>query len=167
MFHAYKGDIVRDDLDLDGFDRRLLALLQVDASLTHAALAERIGLSASQVSRRRQRLEEIGVLRGYRADIDPAVFGLTVIVFIHVSLAAHSRENARRFRDLVRMTPAILEAHALTGEADYLLKVATGGLKELAELINDVLLPHESVARVRSEIVLESLKEPGPLPLFD
>lgn len=150
---------------LDGFDRRLIAVLQDDSSLTNAALGERIGLSASQVSRRRQRLEDIGILRGYRAILDPAALGLDVIVFIHVSLAAHSGENARRFRDLVRAIPAVLEAHAVSGEADYLLKVATRTLQDLADLINGVLLAHDTVARVRSEIVLESLKAYGPLPL--
>lgn len=150
---------------LDLFDWRLLDALQQDASLTNAALAERVGLSASQVSRRRQRLEQDAVILGYRAALDPSTVGLGVIVFIHVALDTHSRDNARRFRDLVRLTPAILEAHSLTGEADYLLKVAVGDLKELARLVNEVLMPHESVARVRSEIALETLKEPGTLPL--
>jgi len=150
---------------LDSFDRRLLDALQQDASATNGALAERIGLSPSQVSRRRQALEAAGVIRGYRALLDPEAIGLAITVFIHVALDTHSRDNARRFRDLVRLTPAVLEAHALTGEADYMLKVAVGDLKELARLVNDVLLPHESVARVRSEIALETLKEPGRLPL--
>ncbi|TCR67435.1 Lrp/AsnC family transcriptional regulator [Bosea sp. BK604] len=150
---------------LDAFDLRLLDALQQDASLTNGALAEKIGLSASQVSRRRQRLEEEGTIRGYRALIEPAAIGLGVTVFIHVALNTHSRDNARRFRDLVRLTPSVLEAHALTGEADYLLKVAVGDLKELSLLVNEILLPHESVARVRSEIALETLKEPGLLPL--
>lgn len=65
----------------------------------------------------------------------------------------------------MRLTPAILEAHALTGEADYLLKVAVGDLRELSRFVNEILMPHESVARVRSEIALETLKEPGLLPL--
>jgi DNA-binding Lrp family transcriptional regulator len=150
---------------LDAFDLRLLDALQRDASQTNGVLAEKIGLSASQVSRRRQRLEEEGTIRGYRALIEPAAVGLGVTVFIHVALNTHSRDNARRFRDLVRLTPAVLEAHALTGEADYLLKVAVGDLKELSLLVNEILLPHESVARVRSEIALETLKEPGLLPL--
>jgi DNA-binding Lrp family transcriptional regulator len=151
--------------ELDSLDWRLIDLLQNDGSLSNAALAERVALSASQISRRRARLEESGVLMGYRALIDPAAIGLGVIVFIHVALDMHSRDNARRFRDLVRLTPSVLEAHALTGEADYLLKVAVGDLKELSRLVNEVLLPHESVARVRSEIALETLKEPGVLPL--
>ena len=150
---------------LDGADWRLLDALQKDASLTSGALAEIVGLSPSQVSRRRQRLEQDGVITGYRALIEPGAIGLGVTVFIHVALDTHTRDNARRFRDLVRLTPSILEAHALTGEADYLLKVAVGDLRELSRLVNETLLPHESVARVRSEIVLETLKEPGLLPL--
>jgi DNA-binding Lrp family transcriptional regulator len=150
---------------LDAIDWRLLDQLQTDASQTNAMLAERIGLSASQVSRRRQRLEIEGVLKGYRAIVDAGAVGLGVTVFIHVALDTHSRDNARRFRDLVRATPAILEAHALTGEADYLLKVAVGDLKALSRLVNEILLPHESVARVRSEIALETLKDAGALPL--
>ena len=147
--------------ELDTLDWRLIDQLQADASQTNAVLAERIGLSASQISRRRLRLEEAGVIRGYRAVVDAASVGLGVIVFIHVALDTHSRDNARRFRDLVRLTPSVLEAHALTGEADYLLKVAVGDLKALSQLVNEVLLPHESVARVRSEIALDTLKEPG------
>jgi len=154
-----------ETIELDGFDWKLLGSLQDDGSLTNASLAERIGLSASQVSRRRQRLEQSGVIEGYRALIAPLTVGLGVTVFIHVALDTHSRDNARRFRDLVRLTPAVLEAHALTGEADYLLKLSVGDLKELSALVNDVFLPHESVARVRSEIVLETLKAPSGLPL--
>lgn len=156
---------MRGTIELDGLDWKLLASLQDDGSRTNAALAEEIGLSASQVSRRRQRLEEQGVIRGYRALIAPVAVGLMVTVFIHVALDTHSRDNARRFRDLVRATPSVLEAHALTGEADYLLKLAVGDLKELSALMNEVFLPHESVARVRSEIVLETLKETSGLPL--
>ncbi len=156
---------MRENAGLDALDWRLIDLLQNDGSLSNAALVDKIGLSASQISRRRARLEERGVLMGYRALIDPAAIGLGITVFIHVALDMHSRDNARRFRDLVRLTPAVLEAHALTGEADYLLKVAVGDLRELSLLVNEVLLPHESVARVRSEIALETLKQPGTLPL--
>jgi DNA-binding Lrp family transcriptional regulator len=165
MMRAQYAHLMHDPIELDDVDWRLIAALQDDASLTNAALAERIGLSASQVSRRRQRLEEAGVIQGYRALINPAAVDLGITVFIHVSLDTHTRDNARRFRDLVRLTPAVIEAHALTGEADYLVKVAAADLKELSMIVNEVFLPHESVARVRSEIVLETLKEPAGLPL--
>jgi DNA-binding Lrp family transcriptional regulator len=156
---------MHNSVTLDPADFRLLSHLQDRGAATNAELAEAVGLSASQISRRRQALEQAGIIKGYRAVLEPEAVGLSTMVFIHVALATHSRDNARRFRDLVRLTPAILEAHALTGEADYLLKVVVGGLKELSALVNDVLLPHESVDRVRSEVVLDTLKETSALPL--
>jgi DNA-binding Lrp family transcriptional regulator len=150
---------------LDNFDLRILDALQRDASRANAEIGAKIGLSASQVSRRRMRLEEEGIIRRYRAELDGARLGFTLTVFIHVSLATHSRDNARRLRDLVRLTPAIQEAHALTGQADYLFKVAVAGLKELSDFMNEVLLPHEAVERVRSEIVLETLKDTREWPI--
>jgi DNA-binding Lrp family transcriptional regulator len=153
-------------MTIDAADTRLLAALQANAALTNQQLAELVGLSASQVSRRRQALEDAGVIAGYAARLDRERLGFGVSVFIHVSLDSHSPDNSRRFGELVRRTAEIQEAHALTGESDYLLKVVARDLKDLARLINDVLLPHESVDRVRSEIVLETLKETSALPIM-
>jgi DNA-binding Lrp family transcriptional regulator len=150
---------------LEAADLRLLVLLQADGALTNQQLADAAGLSASQVSRRRQALEEANVIAGYSALLDRERLGFGVTVFVHVALDSHSPDNSRRFADLVRRTAEIQEAHALTGEADYLLKVVVHDLKDLARLVNAVLLPHESVDRVRSEIVLETLKETAALPL--
>jgi DNA-binding Lrp family transcriptional regulator len=150
---------------LDAQDLAILSALQANGALTNAELAEKARLSASQSSRRRQRLEEAGVIKGYRAEIEAARVGLTVTVYIQVSLATHSGQNAKRFRDLVARTPEILEAHALTGDADYLMKVMVEDLASLGRLVNQVLLPHESVERVRSNVVLETLKQGGRLPL--
>ncbi len=152
-------------IELDRFDRKLLARLQEDATATNQELGGRIGLSASQVSRRRQRLEAARVVRGYHADLDPAALGLTVTAFVGVALATHSRQNARRFHELVRALPAVQEAHALTGDMDYMLKVVARDLKALAALINDELLPHEAVQNVRSFIALDTLKDSGQLPI--
>jgi DNA-binding Lrp family transcriptional regulator len=151
-------------IEIDGFDTKILASLQDDAAVTNQQLGERIGLSASQVSRRRQRLEEAGVLRRYRADIDPASVGFTVVAFVGVALDAHSRQNARRFKDLVRGLPEVQEAHVMTGDMDYLLKVVVRDLAALADFINEDLLPHDSVRNVRSSIAMETLKDDNLLP---
>lgn len=150
---------------LDAFDLRIIAALQDDGRLTNQELADRVNLSASQCSRRRIRLEERGVVRGYRADIAPALLGLEIVVFTKVSLATHSGDNARRFADLVRRLDCVLEAHALTGDSDYLLKLLVPDLRTLSAVVNDQLLPHESVAQVRSSVVLQTLKEGAPVPL--
>ncbi len=152
-------------LVLDGFDRRLLAALQEDGAASNQSLADRVGLSPSQVSRRRARLESTGVIRRYRAELDPRRVGLTVTAFVQVRLSQHSPENARRFRDLVARVPEVQEAHALTGEMDYLLKVVVADPSRLAVIVNEILLPHEATAHVRSTIALETLKEAAGLPL--
>lgn len=156
---------MRENDETDPFDLKLLALLQADAAATNGQLAEQVGLSASQISRRRQALEEAGLIQGYHAILDREKLGLSILVLIHVSMATHSADNAASFRNLVLERPEILEAYALTGDADYVLKVVVGSLKDLAYLVNDVLLPHEAIARVRSEVVLDTLKQVVSLPL--
>jgi DNA-binding Lrp family transcriptional regulator len=150
---------------LDQFDRKILALLQADGRLTNNDLSERVNLSPSQCSRRRQRLEEDGIIRGYCAVLDRDRLGFSLVNVISVTLATHNRDNAQRFAELVSRLPEIQEAHALTGEMDYILKVVTPDLKSLSEFVNGVLLPHESVQHVKTAIVLETLKETGSLPL--
>ncbi|MBZ0162559.1 MAG: Lrp/AsnC family transcriptional regulator [Notoacmeibacter sp.] len=150
---------------IDQFDRRILALLQEDARLTNAELAEKVHLSASQCSRRRQRLEETGYISGYRAELNRPKLGFSIVNIISVTLATHNRDNARRFADLVRRLPEVQEAHALTGEMDYSLKVVTRDLAALSAFVNDVLLPHESVQHVKTAIVLQTLKDTQALPI--
>jgi DNA-binding Lrp family transcriptional regulator len=150
---------------IDAYDRKMLALLQEDARLTNADLSERINLSASQCSRRRQRLEEDGLIAGYRAVLDREKLGFGLVSIVSVTLATHNRDNAQRFADLLSRLPEVQEAHALTGEMDYVLKIVTPDLKALADFVNDVLLPHESVQHVKTSIVLQTLKETGALPL--
>ena len=151
--------------ELDDFDLHLLAILQVDGRLGVQELAERIGLSASQCSRRRARLEQAGLIRAYHAELDAERIGLGVLVFIQVTLARHAPDTARGFRELVGRLPEIQEAHAVTGDADYLLKVVLPDLGGLSHLISDVLLAHGSIAHLRSSVVLERLKESRALPL--
>ena len=150
---------------LDSFDLRLIDMLQRNAGLSRAELAEKVGLSESQVARRRQALEQEGIIRRIRAEIDAAAVGLTVTAFVHVKLHGHSKGNSKRFAELVKKTLGLLEAHSVTGDFDYLLKVRVTDLQGLQRLINDVLLAHASVDRVRSEIVLETLREDQLLDL--
>jgi DNA-binding Lrp family transcriptional regulator len=150
---------------LDGFDLRLLAALQENGRLTNQEIGEQIGLSPSQCSRRRAALEAAGLIRGYRAELAAEALGFRLLVFIQVTLTAHSGDNAERFRSLIGRLDAVQEAYALTGDADYLLKAVLPDLRDLSVLVNEVLLRHDGVARVRSSIVLDRLKEAPRLPL--
>jgi DNA-binding Lrp family transcriptional regulator len=154
-------------IPVDAFDLKLLAALQDDGRLTNQQLADLVGLSASQCSRRRMRLEEERVIAGYHADLASEALGFNLIAFIHITLATHSPDNAKRFRALVNRVDDIQEAYSLTGDADYLLKAVLRDLKSLSDIVNNVLMPHQSVAHVRSSIVLDRLKESSKLPLTE
>jgi DNA-binding Lrp family transcriptional regulator len=149
---------------LDSIDSRLLAALQRDAQTTAQDLGAALNLSASQIARRRQRLEAAGYVTGYVARVDPARLGLTVQAFVQVQMASHAPEAARAFATLVAALPEVISVWTLTGEADYLLRVWCADLPALNRLIHQVLLPHPSVARVQSQIVMDQLKADAPLP---
>jgi DNA-binding Lrp family transcriptional regulator len=150
---------------MDGFDLKLLDALQSDGRLTNNELAERIGLSPSQCSRRRTALEQSGVIEGYHATVANEAVGLGVLVFVQISLAAQSPDSAKAFGKLLRGMPEVQEAFSLTGEADYLVRMAVPDLKSLSRLLNEVLLPHPSVGHVRTSVVLDRIKQTTQLPL--
>jgi len=150
---------------MDEFDIKLLKALQEDGRLTNNELADRIGLSASQCSRRRTALEESGVIRSYHAVLSPEAVGLGVLVFIQVGLATQSPDSGDAFVKLIDSIEEVQEAFSLTGDADYLVKMAVPDLKALSRILNDVLLPHRSVAHVHSYVVLDRVKETTRLPL--
>ena len=97
--------------------------------------------------------------------LSAAGVGLGVVVFVQVTLATHSPDNSKRFRASSSGLDEVQEAYALTGDADYLVKLAVPDLKALSHMLNEVFLPHESVAHVRSSIVLDHLKQSARLPL--
>lgn len=150
---------------LDQFDLKLLAALEADGRLTNAELADKVGLSASQCSRRRIRLEETGIIEGYSARLNAGRLGIGLLALVQVSMSPHSKENAKKFSDFVSTVEEIQEAYALTGDSDYLLKVLVPDLKNLSRIINDLILPHANVSHVKSSIVLTTLKDTHHLPL--
>src|SRR5215468_2674810 len=150
---------------MDDFDIKLLRALQQDGRLTNNELAERIGLSASQCSRRRTALEEAGVIESYHAVLSAEAVGVAVLVFIQVGLATQSPDSGAAFVKLIESIEEVQEAFSLTGDADFLVKMAVPDLKALAHILNDVLLPHRSVAHVHSYVVLNRVKQTTRLPL--
>jgi len=146
-------------MSLDPLDLRLLSLLQENASLSNAELAERIGLSASQCSRRRAGLEEAGYIRAYRADLDARKLGYGIEAFTRVTLSKHSDATAEDFAHFLEGLGEVLAAHSVAGDADYLLHIRVRSLDELGEFVLKRLLPHPHVHQVRSDIVLKTIKE--------
>ncbi len=150
---------------MDDFDLKLLDALQIDGRLTNNELAQRIGLSASQCSRRRTALEQSGIIAGYHATLANDAIGMDVVVFIQVGLATQSADSGLAFAKLIRGMEEVQEVYSLTGEADYLVKMVVPDLKTLSRILNDVLLPHRSVAHVRSSVVLDRVKQTTRMPL--
>jgi DNA-binding Lrp family transcriptional regulator len=150
---------------MDKFDRELLMHLQADSSISNAVIGDRIGLSASQISRRRARLEALGVISCYRAVVDPAAVGLGLDAFIKVRLHSHSKASSANFRQLVGSLSAVHLACAITGDADYLLHIRLKDLQALSNLINDKLLSHPDVREVRSDVVLELIKDDATIQI--
>lgn len=152
-------------IPLDTSDIALLQALQKNGQATAQELGDTLNLSASQAGRRRQRLEERGVIQGYRARLDPARLGLDVQAFIQVQLARHGEKEGAGFTRLLRTRPEVISAWTMTGEADYLLRVFCADLPGLNRLIHEVLLAHPAVSRVHSQIVMDQPKGDAPLPV--
>lgn len=150
---------------VDAADKRLAAALQNNAQATSLALGRALNLSASQIGRRRQRLEETGVIRGYTARLDPKKFGLEIQAFVQVQMGHHGKRHGEAFTRLIARQPEIVSAWTMTGSADYLLRVFCTDLTALNNLIQTVLLAHEAVAHVHSQVVLDQTKIDAALPL--
>ena len=151
--------------DLDVFDLRLLAALQRDGRAASSSLAENVGLSASQVSRRLARLEQDGVIERYAALLKPEAVGLTVLAFTNVSLDRHAEGLVHGFEAAVMDWPEILECYSVTGEADFVLRIVARDLKSFADFLMLRLLRIPGVRSARSSIVLHRIKQTTALPL--
>ena len=150
---------------MDEFDLKLLDALQHDGRLTNQELAEAVGLSPSQCSRRRAALEDSGIIESYRAHLASDQVGIALFAFVEISLARHSESISGAFFAMLEHLDAVQEAYALTGDADYLIKIAVPDLDALSQFLSAHLLSNDAVARVRSSIVLQRLKQTTRLPL--
>ncbi|CAL9374391.1 hypothetical protein SUDANB146_05576 [Streptomyces sp. enrichment culture] len=115
----------------DATDWRILDLLQRDGRAGYAALARAVSMSASAVTERVRRLEEAGIIQGYAAVVDPERIGLPVLAFVRLR---YPTGNYKPFHDLVAATPEILEAHHVTGDDCFVLKVAARSMRHLEEV---------------------------------
>ncbi|RKN44862.1 Lrp/AsnC family transcriptional regulator [Streptomyces hoynatensis] len=119
----------------DATDWRLLDALQADGRVGYAELARRVNMSASAVTERVRRLEEAGVISGYTAVVEPERVGLTVLAFVRLR---YPHGNYKPFHDLIAATPEVLEAHHVTGEDCFVLKVAARSMRHLEEVTGRV-----------------------------
>jgi len=148
---------MKDISHVDEFDRKLLAALAAKGDSTNQQLAARVGLSESQCYRRRLRLEERGVITGYRAVIDHAAFGQVVGAYVHLSMVSQSTHQRKEFAAFVKAQASVLSCHAVTGDADYILRVRTTSLAELNKLVNAFLAHGKDRLHIRSLVILDTI----------
>ncbi|MDC6168892.1 Lrp/AsnC family transcriptional regulator [Paucibacter sp. XJ19-41] len=149
---------------MDRIDTQLLELLQREGRLTIAELAERVGLSQSPCARRLKRLEDGGLLAGYRAVLDRKTVQLATTVFVNVRLMHHREDAVQQFEAAMQAMAEVISCHVVSGSHDYLLEVVVGELSDY-ELIVRRLQALPVVQDINSSFAIRSVKSGAPLPL--
>ncbi|MBK0031305.1 Lrp/AsnC family transcriptional regulator [Erwinia sp. S43] len=149
---------------LDEVSLKILDILQKQADISNAELADRVGLSVSPCWRRVTEMREKGVIRGSVMLVDPESLGLEVNVFVHVTLKQQDKQSLEEFTDTVSNRPEVMECYLMTGEADYLLRVVVENLKKYQVFIQECLTQIRSVASIRSSFALSQVKYTTALP---
>lgn len=151
--------------DLDPVDIRILDLLQENASLSIAEIAERVGLSSSPAWRRIERLKKSGVIVGQVTLLNHEKLGLTFEVFATVKLQLPSRENLDRFESAILSWPEVVECATVTGAVDYMLRVVTRDIHAYDDFLRDKMLALGLVSDVQSRIVMRVAKRTTAAPI--
>jgi len=147
--------------DLDEFDHRIVAALVADGRMTVTDLAQQIGLSKTPTQARLRRLIAAGVIRGFRAIVDPAKLGLDHVAFAEVKLSDTRETALRDFNTAVRRIPEVEECHMIASSFDYLLKVRTADIRRYRIVLGEKIssLPH--VESTSTFVAMETVKERG------
>src|SRR4051812_9103620 len=151
-------------ITLDAIDRRILERLQQDGRLSNAELAEKVGLSSSPCWRRVKALEEAGIIKGYAALLDAKTVGLSVNVFMSVSLSTQNEKSLQAFERAAAARPEVMECYLMTGDSDYLLRIVVPDLGAYERFVMDFTkIP--GIAQIRSSFALRPVKQGTVLPL--
>ena len=146
-------------VDLDEFDRKILAILGRDGRITYTDLAAQVGLSKTPCQARVKRLVDSGLITGFRAIVDPAKVGLDHVAFTEVKLSDTREDALRRFNQAVRQIPEVEECHMIASSFDYLLKIRTSDIRSYRAVLGERIsaLPH--VASTSTFVAMEAVKE--------
>ena len=150
---------------LQKHDKKILALLQSDCSLSVADIARHVGLSTSPCWRRIAQMEEAGLIRKRVAVLDHARLGMEVIAFVTVRLSQHGRGNLEQFEEEIRRFPEVLECYTVTGDTDYLLKIVTRDIRHFEAFLRNNLMVMPMIRETHSTIAVTEIKDTTELPL--
>ncbi|WP_203561324.1 Lrp/AsnC family transcriptional regulator [Ideonella livida] len=150
---------------LDRYDVAILQALQADGRLSNTELAQRIGLSAAPTWRRVRRLEELGVITGYRAEIDRRRLGLGVLAFVRVDAERDNAPAMQALEAALHGMPEVLSCHYISGAGTFELQVLATDLDAYSRWVRDVLFRLPNIKDVHTSFSLGEVKAGGPLPL--
>ncbi|MGG2464740.1 Lrp/AsnC family transcriptional regulator [Streptomyces sp. RGM 3693] len=145
-------------IDIDAIDREILFHLRQDGRLTNVELAKRVGLTPPPCLRRVKRLEEVGVIAGYRAVIDPAAVGRGLEVLVDVEVYATDRETVEEFENTVASYEEVIELRRFFGRPDYFLRVAVADHAAYEAFLTGKLTGLRGVLRVESHLTMKKIK---------
>lgn len=154
-----------DSVILDRVDCALLDALQENARLTVAELGERVSLTSSPCWRRIKRLEELGLVQGYRAILSAEKLGYGVTAFVNVMMGDHAQDVLWQFEKRMAEIPEVVSCHHVSGRYDYLLEVVAIDLKSFGEFARNVLQAVPGVKELYSSFSLKAVKDDRILPL--
>ena len=152
-------------MKLDRTDRTILAELQRDGRLSNRELAEKVHLSESACLRRVRALEDAGVIDRYAALVSQSKVGLPGNVFVSITLNRQEQGDLAAFEEAVKRVPEVMECYLMTGDADYLLRVAVPDMPALERFILEQLSPIAQVEKIRSSFALKQVRYKTALPL--
>jgi len=150
---------------IDGIDAKILHLLQGNAALSVADIADKVGLSSSPCWRRIKRMEEIGIIQSRVTILDRTKLGLDFEVFVAVKLALPNRDNMEKFEKAVSNMPEVIQCASVTGAVDFMLRVVTKDMHAYEDFLREVLLSIDLISDVQSRIVLRQSKDSYAIPL--
>ena len=152
-------------MNIDSTDLRILTELQNDSSLTNIELARRVHLSPSPCLTRVKSLEAAGVITRYVALVNPNQLGLTLSVFISISLKEQSKSALAEFEQSIAEHDEVMECYLMTGDSDYLIRVAVTDITALEKFILDQLAPISGIEKIRSSFALKQVRYKTALPM--
>ena len=150
---------------IDNIDKIILKELQRNARISNADLARRAGLSPSAILTRVKHLEEQEYIREYTAHLNRQKIGYDMLCFVGISLERHEVAQVMEFDKTIQDIPEVLECHHLTGDYDYLLKVAVENTAALEQFLIHTLTPIKGVARIHTSVVLSEVKASAALKI--
>ncbi|MCB1498428.1 MAG: Lrp/AsnC family transcriptional regulator [Bauldia sp.] len=143
-------------MQVDHFDRKIIAALAESGRLSTVELSTRVGLSPSACTRRVQSLEAAGIIAGYRAVIDPHAIGLGITAFVEITLERQNDDTLRAFEASLAACPNVLSCHLMSGASDYLVQIVARDLNDFERLHANVLGHLPGVARIESKFALRT-----------